>query len=168
MDQRDVEQLLSYIDRSHERTERVSRCITEDVLERDAGEGRFSLGDLVRHIAATKRYMFIENAALRPSRYPGCSRELADGLGAVLEFQRRTHAESMEILRALPIEHFDRKCTTPGETPLAVWKWLRAMTEHEAHHRGQIYLLLANHGVSTPPLFGLTSEEVKARSQPQL
>jgi uncharacterized damage-inducible protein DinB len=36
--------------------------------------------------------------------------------------------------------------------------------EHEAHHRGQIYLMLGMRGVPTPPIFGLTSEEVRARS----
>ena len=47
---------------------------------------------------------------------------------------------------------------------LATWKWLRAMVEHEIHHRGQIYLMLGLIGVPTPPLYGLTSEEVRDRS----
>ncbi|HSS79513.1 MAG TPA: DinB family protein [Thermoanaerobaculia bacterium] len=34
------------------------------------------------------------------------------------------------------------------------------------HHRGQIYLMLGILGVPTPPLYGLTSEEVLARSVP--
>jgi uncharacterized damage-inducible protein DinB len=38
------------------------------------------------------------------------------------------------------------------------------MIEHEAHHRGQLYLMLGMHGVDTPPIYGLTSEEVRARS----
>ena len=38
------------------------------------------------------------------------------------------------------------------------------MTEHEIHHRGQLYLYLGILGVATPPIFGLTEEEVKARS----
>jgi len=38
------------------------------------------------------------------------------------------------------------------------------MVEHEVHHRGQIYLMLNLLDVPTPPLFGLTSEEVRARS----
>jgi uncharacterized damage-inducible protein DinB len=42
-----------------------------------------------------------------------------------------------------------------------VWKWLRAMVEHEVHHRGQLYLMLGMVGVATPPIFGLTSEEVR-------
>jgi uncharacterized damage-inducible protein DinB len=39
------------------------------------------------------------------------------------------------------------------------------MVEHEIHHRGQIYLHLAQLGVPTPPLYGLTSEEVLVRSE---
>jgi uncharacterized damage-inducible protein DinB len=39
------------------------------------------------------------------------------------------------------------------------------MVEHEAHHRGQIYFTLGLPGVATPPLYGLTEAEVKARSR---
>ena len=45
---------------------------------------------------------------------------------------------------------------------MGVTTW--AMVEHEAHHRGQIYLMLNMLEVPTPPLYGLTSEEVRARS----
>jgi uncharacterized damage-inducible protein DinB len=38
------------------------------------------------------------------------------------------------------------------------------MTEHEIHHRGQIYLYLSILGIETPPLYGLTEEEVLRRS----
>jgi uncharacterized damage-inducible protein DinB len=41
-------------------------------------------------------------------------------------------------------------------------KWLRAMVEHEVYHRGQLYLYLGLLGVPTPPLYGLTSEQVRA------
>ena len=34
------------------------------------------------------------------------------------------------------------------------------MVEHEVHHRGQIYVYLGMLEVKTPPLFGLTSEEL--------
>ena len=40
------------------------------------------------------------------------------------------------------------------------------MVEHEVHHRAQIYLMLGVLGVDTPPLYGLTEEEVKERSSP--
>jgi uncharacterized damage-inducible protein DinB len=56
------------------------------------------------------------------------------------------------------------KSVTPAGAPITTSKWLRAMVEHEIHHRGQIYLYLAMLDVPTPPIYGLTSEEVRARS----
>ena len=38
------------------------------------------------------------------------------------------------------------------------------MVEHEAHYRGQLYMMLGMRGVSVPQLYGLTEEEVQARS----
>jgi uncharacterized damage-inducible protein DinB len=75
------------------------------------------------------------------------------------------HEESVAIFSLLTPDALVRACTTPGGARLPVWKWLRAMVEHEVHHRGQIYIMLGMLGVSTPPLFGLTSEEVRARSE---
>ena len=41
-------------------------------------------------------------------------------------------------------------------------EWLRSMTEHECHHRGEILsLFLSMLDVPTPPLYGLTSEQVR-------
>ena len=40
------------------------------------------------------------------------------------------------------------------------------MVEHEAHHRGQLYLYLALLHVPTPPLYGPSSEQVRERSLP--
>src|SRR5215471_10165772 len=121
-------------------------------------------GDLVRHLAGINRYMFIETAAGRPNRYPGHHEGLASRLDVVLDYHRRLHEEGMAILRSFNPADLDRKCQTPAGVPMAVWKWLRAMTEHEPHHRGQLYWMLADLGISTPPLFGLTSEEVRDRA----
>lgn len=165
MDQQQRDDLLTMIDRVHQRTRRVSLCIPAEYLEYSFAEGKFTLGDLARHLAAINRYMFIETVSGRPSRYPGHKRELANGLSAVLACQETLHAEGMELLKELPLERFSEKCVTPDNGSITVWKWLRAMTEHEAHHRGQIYLMLGLLGISTPPLYGLTSEEVLSRSR---
>ena len=109
--------------------------------------------------------MFAGCVSLRPSRYPGRGRELAEVYDAVLEYFERMHAGAMEIFRGLTPEDLQEKCTVPSGSQIAVWKWLRAMVEHEVHHRGQIYIYLGMLGVKTPPIDGLTSEEVKARSQ---
>ena len=61
-------------------------------------------------------------------------------------------------------EDLARDSVTPAGTKLATWKWLRAMVEHEIHHRGQMYMMLSLCGVETPRLYGLTSEEVRDKS----
>ena len=108
--------------------------------------------------------MFAENVRGRPSRYPGHGKELADGRDAMLAYLTRMHEDAMIIFRGLTPEQLARSVTTPAGTPLLAWKWLRAMVEHEVHHRGQIYLMLGILGVPTPPIYGLTSEQVRERS----
>ena len=161
---RDPQVFLDYHARAHERTRRVIACIPPARLEWAPGEGRFSFGDLVRHLAAIERYLYAETAAGRPPRYPGHGRELADGHDAVLAWYDERHAESRAIFAALTADDLGRRVQTPAGAPITLWKWLRAMLEHEAHHRGQLYLMLALRGVPTPPIFGLTSEEVRSRS----
>ena len=166
MEIRSAASFLKYFEGVRARTERVALVIPPEQIEWRHRTGAFSLGDLVRHIAATERYMFAENVAGRPSRYPGHGVELADGFEAVIAYLRTAHDEAVEIIGGIPDDDLNSLCTTPAGTPITRWKWLRAMVEHEVHHRGQIYLMLNMLGVETPTLYGLTSEEVRANSLP--
>jgi len=161
---RTIQPFLQYFRSVRERTLRVARCIPPDKLDWTYAPGKFTFGDLLRHLAVAERYMWAENIQGKPSRYTTHGKELADSLENILAFMDRLHGESMEIFGKLTDEDLQRKCKTPGGTDITTWKWLRAMAEHEAHHRGQIYLYLSILGVHTPPIFGLTSEEVRARS----
>ena len=156
---------LDYWERIRGRTMRVARVIPPDKIEWSPAAGRFSLGDLLRHLAAIERYMYAENVRLAVSAYPGHGREFADGYGAVIGYMERLHDESVAIFSGLSDQDLQRKCQTPEGTSITTWKWLRAMVEHEVHHRGQIYTYLGLLDVPTPPLFGLTSEEVRAKSR---
>ena len=160
----DVTGLIQNLERVHERTRRVVLLIPSADIEWSPRTGWFTFGGLVRHLAALERWMFAENVHGRPSRYPGHRPELASGYAAVLEYYDRLHAESRSLFAALDEDALTRRVSTPAGASMAAWKWLRAMTEHEAHHRGQLYLMLSLRGLPTPPLFGLTSEEVHARS----
>ena len=160
-----IKPFLQYFHNIRERTMRVARCIPPDKIEWTYAEGRFTLGDLLRHIAATERYLFAENIQGKPSLYATHGKELADGLENILALMERLHAESMEILGKLSDADLQVKRRNVGGMDMAVWKWLRAMTEHEIHHRGQIYTYLGMLGVTTPSLYGLTSEEVRARAK---
>lgn len=164
MEIRSITQFLDYWAGLRGRTRRLVDRIPPERIDWAHRPDAFTLGDLVRHLATTERYMFAETVAGRPSCYPGCGRELADGFDAVVAYVDRLDAEARAIIGGLRDDDLERKCLTPAGTPITTWKWLRAMCEHEAHHRGQIYLMLGILDVATPPLFGLTSEEVLARS----
>jgi uncharacterized damage-inducible protein DinB len=156
---------LDYLDKVHQRTMRVVRCVPPEKLDWSFREGKFTLGDLLRHMAAIERYMFAETIQNKPSRYSGCGKELADGFEPVIIFMERMHRETVEIISRLSAADLTRKCHTPDGGAITVWKWLRSMVEHEIHHRGQIYTYLAILDVPTPPLYGLTSEQVRDRSE---
>lgn len=160
----DLPTFLDYFDKIHARTMRVAHCIPRDQVEWTYREGQFTLGDLVRHIATINRYMYAETVCGRQSRYAGCGKELAEGYDEVLNFAERLHRAAAEIFAQLTPQQLNGKCATPDGASVTTWKWLRAMIEHEAHHRGQIYLCLSMLGVPTPPLYGLTSEQVRDRS----
>ena len=74
-----AQNFLAYYEKIRQRTLRVINCIPPDKIEWTYKEGKFTFGDLIRHLAAIERYMFAENFQFKPSRYPGHSRELADG-----------------------------------------------------------------------------------------
>lgn len=158
------EEFLPYLASVHRRTEHVIAAIPPDDFDWSPTRGRFSFADQIRHLANIERWMYGETVQGRQSRYQGHGKEFADGPDAVLAYYKRLHEDSHKIFEAIPVAAYTEKVKTPAGTPITLWKWLRAMTEHEAHHRGQIYFMLGLRGVRTPPLYGLTSEEVIERS----
>lgn len=164
MEVQNINSFLHYFKRVRHRTLKIIQCIPPDKIEWTYQEGRFTLGDLVRHLATIERYMYAENAQFKPSLYPGCGEELASGHENILAYLNKCHEESLAIFSQLSPADLQKKTMTPGGVEISLWKWLRAMIEHEVHHRGQIYIYLGMLGVETPPLYGLTSEEVLERS----
>ncbi len=160
-----LDDFLDNLERVRRRTRRVAECIPEDRLEWTYKPGAFTLGDLVRHIAVTERYLWAETVHNRPVRYITHGRELAESREAVLALLDRLHAESVDRFRALTPAALEGSCTTPAGTRLVTWKWLRMMPEHEIHHRGQLYTMLGMLDVPTPPLYGLTAGDVQARAR---
>lgn len=160
-----IDPFLHYFDRLRERTLYVFDRVPPAEVEWRPAPDRFSFGDQLRHLAALERHMYVENALGRPSRYPGHSEDLASGYDNIVSYAERLHQASLDLLAGLSDEALQETTETPAGTPITVWKWLRTMVEHEAHHRGQIYAMLRELGTSGPSLFGMTSEEVRARSE---
>lgn len=164
MEIRDLAVFLRYFENIRSRTLRVIGEVPPESIDWRPAPDTFSFADVVRHLGAMERWMFAENVAGRPSRYAGHGPDLAEGYDGVVGYLERMHADSMAIFSRLDAADLERPCTTPGGATMAVWKWLRAMIEHEVHHRGQIFLMSRLLGAPTTPLYGITSEEVLRRS----
>jgi uncharacterized damage-inducible protein DinB len=164
MEIRTIQPFLHYFGNVRERTMRVARCIPPDKLDWSYAVGKFTFGDLLRHIAVAERFLWAETLQGNKSHYTTHGKELADRYENVIRFMEQLHAESMEIFAKFSDEDLQSKCKTPDDAEITKWKWLRLMVEHEIHHRGQIYLYLGMLGAPAPPLYGLTSEQVRARS----
>ncbi|MEM6967471.1 MAG: DinB family protein [Bacteroidota bacterium] len=160
----DIDSFLQYYSKVKFRTRRLFDYIPENKLEWSFGKGRFTIGDTIRHLANTERYMFAENAQFKLSRYDGCGEKYAQGLAHVVNYYDEMHEESLAIFSKLTVADLNEKCTLPSGGQITLWKWLRAMVEHEIHHRGQLYLYLGLLGVETPPIYGMTSEELARQS----
>jgi len=158
----DLDEFLHHCERVRERTRRVAACIPAERIDWAYKAGAFTLGDLVRHIAVTERFIWAETVHNRPVAYVSHGRELADGRDAVLALVERLHEESLAQFRALTPEMLTAKCITPAGVPLTTWKWLRMMPEHEIHHRGQLYTMLSLLDVPTPPIYGMTAAQVQS------
>lgn len=156
---------LDYYSKIRARTNKLLAVIQPEHLDFTYKAGKFTIADQIRHIAAIERYMFAETIAGRKSSYHGCGKEVADGYDNILNYFNQKHLESLEIFSNLTDTDLIKKCITPNNTEITIWKWLRAMTEHEIHHRAQLYLYLNMLDIKTPPIFGLTAEEVEINSR---
>ncbi len=162
----DTRSFVEYWRSFRARTIRILDLIPVEDLEWTYAPGKYTLGDIFRHLAGIERYMYGETVRHRPSAYPGHFAALASGPADIRVYMERCHAEALEIFAALTLEDLTSKCVTPAGAPITVWKWLRAMVEHEAHHRGQLYVMAGMRGISLPSLYGLTEEQVVSLSEP--
>lgn len=58
----------------------------------------------------------------------------------MVTYYKQSCEESLEIFSALSQKDLFKKPKTPEGVEITIWKWFRAMIEHEVHHSGQLYL----------------------------
>jgi uncharacterized damage-inducible protein DinB len=160
----DAAAFLSYWANARSRTLRVLEALEPEDLDWAPAPGAFSFGDLFRHLAGLERGMWAATLEGPAWPYLGHQKELAPDKAALRAYVARLHAESMAIFGRLTDADMAAPCVAPTGT-MATWKWLRAMAEHEAHHRGQLYLMASLRGRQVAPLFGLTAEELAQKLQ---
>jgi uncharacterized damage-inducible protein DinB len=150
---------VRYFEGIRERTLRFIEAIPPEQIDFARHPGKFSLGDLIRHIAATET-MFVEVALDGRWVYRGHGRELGATKAEAVAHLAAVHAAAMARLAEAGDAALQEKRPTPDGYPVSAWRILMLMTEHEIHHRSQISQSLVDLGVEPPQIFGKSLEEL--------
>jgi uncharacterized damage-inducible protein DinB len=124
--------------------------LTDEQLDFVPGDGLWSLGKVVRHIAEAEedwfRYAITQELSEWP-KFPDKDYATVESVKALLA---RVHARTQSYLATVDVAELARTVTTPwgSESSLGWIVW--HVFEHELHHRGEIYLMLGLQGIEAP------------------
>lgn len=160
MEIQSVHQFISYYERTREATERIIQAIPKDKLDWTYAPGKFTFGDMIRHIAAIERHVFMEVIQGNKPTYAGCGKELADGYEEVMAYVHVMHRQFLDTLNRMSDSDLQQPVTTLNGQTTTVANFLRALIVHEVHHRGALCIYLNLINVESPPVIGLTEKQV--------
>ena len=155
-----IENFLAYYENTRKITKNVLSVIPPDMINWSYMPNKFTIGDLVRHIAAIERHVFAEVAIGNKPNYQGCGIALADGLENIISYFNEMHKQTVAIFMSLSDESLNREITSLDGKQIRLGNFLRALIVHEIHHRGALCIYLNLIGVTTPPIIGLMEEQV--------
>jgi uncharacterized damage-inducible protein DinB len=159
-----VTSFLSYFESVRRRTLTFCHAIPEAQIDWSPRAGEFTCGDIVRHLAAAEQ-MFASVAISGRWSYPGHEPSLGPDLPTALAYLTASHASAVAALATMRDTDLAIQRDGIGGYPIAVWRVLMLMAEHEIHHRSQIGTYLSLIGVEPPQLYGLHLEEVIAYTE---
>lgn len=166
----DIRAYLRFFEGVQRRTERDVAALPREAAAwrppATAGEGEWSIGQLVSHIGSSRLYFA---SAYRGEGWIGIAADpQRDEPGAWLPWLRESAARYVELLQDTPADWLTRRIEmidTPGT--LAGWRVLMMMIEHEVHHRSQIDAYAGLMGWPVPDIFDRSAEDVAARASEQ-
>ena len=166
----DIESFLRYFDGVHRRARRDIGALPEVAElyrpETGEGEGAWSVGEIVRHMAGSRLYFarayrgegWVFDYSLRETDSQAdwlpCLEE------SMTEFRRR--------LEGTPSDWLSRKIRmidTDGK--LSGWRVLMMCLEHDVHHRSQIETYAGLQGWPVQHIYGRSAEQVGAQRERQ-
>ena len=160
MEIKSVSNFIKYYEQTRDITNRAINVIPQDKMDWSYLPEKFTIADLLRHIAAIERYVFMEVIQGNKPAYKGCRKELADGYQNIFDYFHEMHQQSIEILSSLNDEDLLNEIKTLDGKITTVGNFLRALIVNEVHHRAALCIYLNLLGVSTPPVIGLMEEQV--------
>lgn len=150
-----LEQFIAEWKQEAQLTEAVMRALTDESLSQVIREDRRSLGTLSWHLVASIGYM--ESLGLSMDNLPDPN-EKPGSAAAIAEAYSRS---SRSLERAVLEQWSDETLGQSQQVFGAEWPngaSLRFTIMHQAHHRGQMTVLMRQAGLPVPEIYGPTYE----------
>lgn len=145
-------------------TERVLERLTDASLAQKIDPDGRTLGRLAWHVALTPAAM-LSQAGLTIEGGAEESDDLPADAGAIVETYRTISRSASEAVRAWKDEDLSGEVSVFGQS----WSRAQLLTSlllHQAHHRGQMTVLMRQAGLSVPGVAGPSREEWAAVGAP--
>lgn len=146
----ETEHFVSNWNRIHKQTSRALRAATDDKLDWRPQEGMFTLRELIRHIPMA------ENAMARSALAGSMQKPELDlsnsGVDEIVAAFDREHELLAAEVSKFTLEQLNEEVEAFGRKMRRI-ALLWGMTEHEIHHRGQLYTYYHLAGIEPPKLY---------------
>lgn len=158
----DIEEYVKYLDGIHKRTMQNMKAIPDELLDWKHSKNKFSIGDLLRHIASS-RLMFLGIFEHGSWTYTGHDTNNGASLEDISNYLESCQTKLTERLLKIGNDVVSKKVLTLHGHEVSAWRILMSIPEHEIHHRGQISAYLQMNNIEPPQIFGLKIEQVKTK-----
>lgn len=144
----DTERFISNWNRIHKDTSRVLRAAPNDKLDWRPKEDMFTMRELISHMPQAELVLVRSALAGSSQKIPFDSSRSAEEIASAFD---RQHEELVSEVSKLTPEQWKEEVEFHGNRlRRGVLLWF--MTEHEIHHRGQLYTYYRLAGIDAPNL----------------
>ncbi|MGN8646063.1 DinB family protein [Gracilibacillus sp. HCP3S3_G5_1] len=155
---RKVDDFIADWNSSAQGTIQVLESLTDEKLDQAIVEGHSTLGWLGWHLATSPAFFggmigLNVKAAGNPSEVPNQTESIVQAYKQLAEDVEKEAKLLTDEQLTEEIESFGKKSTRGA--------MLRALIDHQTHHRGQMTVLLRQAGLKVPGVMGPTKEESK-------
>ena len=144
----DTERLVSNWNRIHKDTSRVLRAAPDDKLDWRPKDDMFTMRELIGHIPQAELVLVRSALAGSTQKVPFDFSRSAEEIATAFDSQ---HAELAREVSTLTAEQLKEEVEFHGKR-LRRGVLLAFVTEHEIHHRGQLYTYYRLAGIEPPNL----------------
>ncbi|WP_217593102.1 DinB family protein [Cohnella sp. GbtcB17] len=152
-----IESFIQEWENESARTRRLLETLTDASLSQSVAEGFRTLGRLAWHLTCSPQEMLVRTGLSLPA--PGDEHVVPAAAAEIAAAYARTAREVADAVRG---QWTDAELAAMSDMYGEQWPnglTLRAVIQHEVHHRGQMTVLMRQAGLSVPGVYGPAREE---------